>query len=240
MLWATCFCYLCNMFVFRTQHHTALPIDESATAHLRQVSGVLKHIRESEPTRQSQILPHHGFMHCTMKWNHLTRNNWRAPPRLALSFETYRRSLNLHLFTSQIILLLTCPRVLIQMPLHIPILILQRPAPNLKKPHCHPGPHLRQFYTLIPGLYKDVMPYLDTIFHVFKCDHPIADLLREFPWWEDVLEDLDDSLAEICGEALEDEVRVRFANGTTCGVGYIGTEDDIMKGEGCCRAVRNM
>jgi len=90
---------------------------------------------------------------------------------------------------SQIILLLTRPSILIQTPLHIAILILQRPTPNLKTPHRHPRPHLRQLDTLISCLHKHMMADLDAILDVLERHHSAAQLRLVgdgFSGWEDM------------------------------------------------------
>jgi hypothetical protein len=41
-------------------------------------------------------------------------------------------------------------------------------------------------------------------------DYSVPDFRCSFSWWEEVLEDLNDALAELCGEAFEDEMWVAF------------------------------
>ena len=97
---------------------------------------------------------------------------------------------------SQIILLSTCSGVLIQTPLHISILILQRPASDLETPHRHSGPNLCQFDTLISCLHKHVVSNLDAILNVLECDDSASKfgfVCDCFSWWEYVLQDLDNS-----------------------------------------------
>ena len=114
------------------------------------------------------------------------------------------------------------------MPLHITLLIIQRPRPNLKQPHAHPGPHLRQLNSLVPRLDKNMVSDFDRVFDVLEpilsisfCpvhkaqgrdlrDNSIPYFRRAFSRWEQVLEDLNDALAELCAEAFEDEVWVGF------------------------------
>ena len=53
-------------------------------------------------------------------------------------------------------------------------------------------------------------------------DDPVADLFRWLPGWEDVLEDLDNALAQWRGEAVKDEVRVGLRDRAARGVGDVG------------------
>jgi len=74
----------------------------------------------------------------------------------------------------QILLLPSRPRVLVEMPLNIPLLIVQRPRPNLKQPHAHPRSHLRQFHRLVPCLDKNMVPDLDRILNVLERDDAVS------------------------------------------------------------------
>jgi hypothetical protein len=68
----------------------------------------------------------------------------------------------------QILLLPPRPRILIQMPLDIPLFILQRARPNLKQPHTHSWSDLRQLDSLVARLDKHVVSHFDCVFDVFK------------------------------------------------------------------------
>jgi len=72
---------------------------------------------------------------------------------------------------SKIVFLPTRPRVLIQPPFYITILILQRPSSNLETSHRHSWAYFRQFHTLISRLNKHMMPDFNAIFNVLECDN---------------------------------------------------------------------
>lgn len=148
----------------------------------------------------------------------------------------------------QILLLPPCPRILIQMPLPIPVLALHRPTPYLKQPHRHARPHLRQLHALPPRLDKHMVPHLNTILPVHERHHAVAQLLarrrrgHRLARWEQVLEDLHHPLAQWGREVLEDQVRVRFADGAACGGGQVVPQQHVMqreRGRGAVREVRD-
>jgi hypothetical protein len=68
----------------------------------------------------------------------------------------------------QILLLPPRPRILIQMPLHIALFILERASAYLKQPHTHARPHLCQLHRLIARFDKDVVSDFDCVFDVFE------------------------------------------------------------------------
>jgi hypothetical protein len=81
----------------------------------------------------------------------------------------------------QILLLPSRPRVLIQMPLDITFLILQRSSPDFKKPHAHPRPHLRQLNSLVSSFDKHMVPDFDCVFNVLKPIHTLATSMGNYP-----------------------------------------------------------
>ena len=113
----------------------------------------------------------------------------------------------------QIVLLLRGPRVLVQSPLNITILVLQRSATDLETAHRHSWSDLCQLHALVSSLHKDVVAHFDRILDVLERHNSASKLgsvRNGVARWEDVLEDLDNALAEIGGEALKDEVWVGF------------------------------
>jgi hypothetical protein len=74
----------------------------------------------------------------------------------------------------QILLLPSRPRVLIQMPLDITFLILQRSSPDFKKPHAHPRPHLRQLNSLVSSFDKHMVSHFNRVFNVLEPIHTLA------------------------------------------------------------------
>lgn len=116
---------------------------------------------------------------------------------------------------SQIILLPTGPRVLVQSPLNIAIFVLESASSDLKTSHRHPRSNFCQFNTLIPSLDENVMANLDIVLDVLECDNSASELgliCDGFSRREDMLQDLDDAKTESGCEALEDEVGVGLAN----------------------------
>jgi hypothetical protein len=128
----------------------------------------------------------------------------------------------------QILLLPACPGILVEVPLDIAFLILQRPCSDLEKPHAHSGTDLRQLNSLVARLDKDMVSHFDRVFDVFESvnslalgmgsDSGVSDLryysvshlCRALPWWKEMLEDLNYPLAEFCAEPLEYQVWVTF------------------------------
>jgi hypothetical protein len=88
--------------------------------------------------------------------------------------------------TLQVLLLPSRPRVLVKMPFHIPLLIIQRPCPNLEQSHAHPRSHFGQLNRLETCLDKDVMSHLDRILDVLERDNAVTDLCRGFAGREEM------------------------------------------------------
>lgn len=134
---------------------------------------------------------------------------------------------------SKVVSFFTGPGVLIHMPLHVPVLFIGGALSNLKQPHRHARSHFRQFHALMARLNEDVMPHLDTVLNVFESHHSAAQLgCDALAWGEEMLENLDHSLAEWGGETVEDEVGVRFGDGAAGCVGNVVTEEYVVKAEG--------
>jgi hypothetical protein len=74
----------------------------------------------------------------------------------------------------QILLLPSRPRVLVQMPLDITFLILQRSSPDFKKPHAHPRSHLRQLNSLVSSFDKHMVSHFNRVFNVLEPIHTLA------------------------------------------------------------------
>lgn len=127
------------------------------------------------------------------------------------------KSLSVHIHTYvqhtgetplQILLLPPRPRILVQMPLDIALLILQRARANLKKSHTHPGSHLRKLHALESRFDKNMMPHFNRILYVLKRDNAVSHFGRGFAGREEVFEDLHAAGTERGSEAVEDEVWV--------------------------------
>jgi hypothetical protein len=76
--------------------------------------------------------------------------------------------------SSQVLLLPARPGILVEMPLHIALLVLQRSCPNLKQPHRHARAHFRELDGLVARLDEDVMADFDGVFNVFEAGSPLA------------------------------------------------------------------
>ena len=129
------------------------------------------------------------------------------------------------------------------MPLHIAILILQRPSPDLEQPHRHPRSDLRQLNALITRLHKDMVSHLDAVLDIFERHHTAPDLVvgRDgFAGRKEVLQDLAHPPAEPRSKSFEDQMRVGFGNGAAGAVGDVVAEDDVVQGEGGRGAVREV
>lgn len=123
------------------------------------------------------------------------------------------------------------------MPLDITILILQRPSSDLEQSHRHSRPDLCQFDALEARLHKYMMAYLNAIFDILERDDSVPDLLREFPRWEDMLEDLHNTLAEWGVEIVKNEVWIGFGDCAASSVWDVGAKYNVVEGEGGCRSV---
>ena len=132
------------------------------------------------------------------------------------------------------------------MPLHIPLLLLHRAAPDLKQSHRHPRPHLRQLDLLVARFHKDVVSDLNAILPIHKSHDATPQLLarrrrrHRLSGRKQVFEDLHDALPERGAEALEDEVRVRLTDGPTRGGGEVVAQLDVVQGEGGGGPVREV
>lgn len=126
------------------------------------------------------------------------------------------------------------------MPLDIPVLVVERARPDLKQPHRHPRSHLGQLDAPIARLDEDVVPDLDAVLDVLERDDPAAQPGRAVARREEVLQDLDDALAQRRREAVEDEVRVRLADGAAGRVGHVVAQHDVVQAEGRGRPVRQV
>ena len=89
------------------------------------------------------------------------------------------------------------------MPLDIAILVIRSALSDLEQAHGHARANLCQFDALVSGLDEDVVADLDAVFNILECDDSATKLGRAFPGREEMLQDLDDALAEGCGEALD-------------------------------------
>ena len=117
------------------------------------------------------------------------------------------------------------------MPLDVAVLVLQGAASDLEQAHRHPGTDLCELDALVARLDKDVVADLDAVVNVLERHHPAAEIRAGLPRREQVLQDLDDALAEGRGEAFEDEMGVALADGAARGVWNIGAEDDVVQRE---------
>ena len=79
----------------------------------------------------------------------------------------------------EIVLLPACPRVLVQVPLHIRVLILKGAHGNGKWPEGEARPNLAEFHTVIAGPDVYMVSYLDAIVLVNKRDHSVALVLLD-------------------------------------------------------------
>ena len=107
---------------------------------------------------------------------------------------------------SQEILLPACPGVLVHVPFGVTALVLQRSSPDLKQPHRHSRPHLRQLDALIPCPDEDMVANFNAVFNILECYYPVANLLIGscgFSWWEKVFENLYETLTKRGRETLE-------------------------------------
>lgn len=117
------------------------------------------------------------------------------------------------------------------MPLHIPILILQRTTPNLEQPHRHPRSHFRQLDTLVAGLHENMVSNLDAIFDILERHNPASNLSigRDgFPGRKQVLQNLAHPRPEPRGEAFEDQMWIGLGDRAACAVGDVVAQNDIV------------
>jgi hypothetical protein len=70
--------------------------------------------------------------------------------------------------TSEVLLLPPCPRILVEVPLHIALLVIQRTRSYLKQPHTHSGAYFSELDGLVAGLDEDVVANFNGVFDVFE------------------------------------------------------------------------
>jgi hypothetical protein len=144
---------------------------------------------------------------------------------------------------SQIILLSTCSGVLVQAPLNVSILILQRSSSDLETSHRHSWSDLSQLNTLISCFHKYVVPYFDAILDILKCDDSASKfgfVCDSFAWREYVLQYLDDSKSQFRCKAFEDQMWIGFTDGPSSTIWDIMAKDYIVEREGDCGTVWKM
>jgi hypothetical protein len=91
------------------------------------------------------------------------------------------------------------------MPLNITVLVLKRTAADFERSKTHTRSYLAELTGIIGSPDEDVVPDLDDIVHVLESNDSAA-LRFAFGSWkrgEEVLEDLDNPLANWCGETLQ-------------------------------------
>ena len=117
------------------------------------------------------------------------------------------------------------------MPFRIAIFTFQGPPSNFEQPHCHPRPHLCQFYALIACPNKHMMSNFDTVFNVLESHNSVADFLicgRCFSRREEMLYYLHNSFAKGRVEVFKDQVRIRLANSAFASARDILPKEDIV------------
>ena len=70
--------------------------------------------------------------------------------------------------SSQVVLLPPRSCVLVQMPLDVALLVVQRAGPDLEETHAHPRPDLCQLHRLVSCLDEDVVADLNGVFDVLE------------------------------------------------------------------------
>lgn len=107
--------------------------------------------------------------------------------------------------SSKIILLLACARVLVQMPLHISILVVQWTATNLKGPNAHSRSNLAELARVVRCSDEHMVAHLDDVVDVLESHNSAALGLAGHGRHgrKQMLQDLDNSLTHGGGEALQ-------------------------------------
>lgn len=143
---------------------------------------------------------------------------------------------------SEKVLLFACASVLVEVPLRVTLLVVQRSAPYLEGPEAHPGPDLAELARVVGCAHEHMMPDLNNVVDILESHYSAAFGLvgRRWQWREQVLQDFDDPRARWRGEALEYEVRVGLGDGTAQAVGNVAPQNDIVEGEGDCGPVRQV
>lgn len=117
-------------------------------------------------------------------------------------------ALTVFIVRSEEVLLPTCAGVRVEVPLNITVLVLKRTAAYLEGPEAHTRPYLAELTGIIRCPDKHMMPDLYDIVHVLEGNNS-ATLRFAFSRWqrgEEVLENLYNSLANWCGESLEESM----------------------------------
>ena len=92
---------------------------------------------------------------------------------------------------------------------------------------------------VVPSLDENVMPHLDTVFLVHEADNTVTNF-ASLTRWENVFQDLDNTLTQFRCKSLEDQVWVALRDSPASGIGDIGSKDDIVQRETDGWAVRKM
>lgn len=142
--------------------------------------------------------------------------------------------------SSKIVLLSARPGVLVHVPLNITILVLESATPDLKQSHGHPGANLGQLDTLVTSLDKDVMSDLNAVIDILEGDDSATKIGAGLSGGKQVLQNLDYSLTQFCGETLKDQVWVALADCATGSVRDVLSQDDVVQREACGGTVGEM
>ena len=112
----------------------------------------------------------------------------------------------------EVVLLPARPSILAERPLDIGILVLEGTHHDGKGPHGEARTDFAELDRLVSCADVDVMANLDAIILVHECDDAVPFVLLRggVPWWEQMLQDLDDTCAKGCCEAVEDEMGIAF------------------------------
>ena len=79
-----------------------------------------------------------------------------------------------------------------------------------------------------------MVSHFDAILDILEGHNSAAELGlvgNSLSWWEDVLQDLNDSQSELRCKAFEDQMRVRLADSTSGAVWNVVSQYHVMKGE---------
>lgn len=147
--------------------------------------------------------------------------------RVSPSHGAHRQNQNLR-SPSQIVLLLARSRVLVHVPLYISVLVLCCALPDLEQAHRHSWTDFCQLDALVARLDEDMVSHLYAVFDILECDHSGTQLRTAFSWREQMLQNLQYTLTELCCETLEDEMRIAFADCSTRGVGNIVSQYNVV------------
>lgn len=92
---------------------------------------------------------------------------------------------------------------------------------------------------VVPSFDENVMPHLDTVFLVHEADDAVTDF-ASLTRWENVFQDLDNTLTQFRCKSLKDQVWVALRDGSASSIGNIGSKDDVVQRETDCWAMREM